>query len=103
MIDELSASLRDEQIVVLCQLTIGELRTYVRKENGRMSGSPHDDRVISLALANQMLKYVYLPEYMPDRTPPKNSLMWWEQFISREEPPGRIPIGSHNVRKAAQI
>jgi len=103
MIDELSAALRDEQIVVLCQLTIGELRTYVRKENGRMSGSPHDDRVISLALANQMLKYVYLPEYMPDRTPPKNSLIWWEQFISREEPPGRVPIGSHNVRKAAQI
>ena len=29
-----------------------------------MSGSPYDDRVMALALANQMRKYAYEPEYM---------------------------------------
>ena len=98
-IDELSAAIRDEGVIILCAKTLGELRTFVRKENGRMSGSPHDDRIISLAIANQMLKYVWLPEYRGDVSLPKNSLMWWEQHLFSGQGENRMFLGSHNVRK----
>lgn len=98
-IDELSASLRDEDVVLHCYRTIGELRTYVRKDNGRMTGSPHDDRVMSLAITVQMLKYVWLPEYRGSQLVPKNSLAWWEQHLFAESGSGKVPIGAFNVRK----
>jgi hypothetical protein len=97
-IDELSAGLRDEAIIVLCARTIAELRTYVRKENGKMAGSPHDDRTMSLAIAVQMIKYVWLPEYRSDTTVPTNSLLWWEQHIMHDVGDNRVPLGAHNVR-----
>ena len=64
-IDELSAHLRDGVLDLKCEYTIAELKTFVRDDNGSTHGSPHDDRVMSLAIANQMLKYVWLPEYSP--------------------------------------
>jgi len=103
MIDELAAAIREESLEILCSMTIGELRTYVRKDNGRMTGSPHDDRVISLAIANQMLKYVWLPEYDAGTPIPTNSLIWWEQFLMTEESPGRVPISSYNVRNRSNM
>jgi hypothetical protein len=103
MIDELSAAMRNEDLDVCCEYTIGELRTFVRKENGRMQGSPHDDRVISLAIANQMLKFVWLPEYSVGETIPRNSLVWWEQFLQKPEVPKNQPIGAYNVRHGAGI
>jgi hypothetical protein len=63
--DELNANIRDGVIEIRCEYTIQELKTFVRDDNGSMHGSPHDDRVMSLAIANQMLKYVWLPEYSP--------------------------------------
>lgn len=99
MIDELNANIRDGGLVIMDEKTIAELRTFVRKENGRMAGSPHDDRTISLAIANQMLKYVWLPEYRGDVSVPKNSLMWWEQHMFSPQGDGKVFIGSHNVRK----
>ena len=101
MIDELAAAIRNEDIDICCEFTLGELRTFVRKENGKMTGSPHDDRVISLAIANQMLKYVYLPEYYVGENIPRNSLAWWEQFLVSDKPPAAQPIGAYNVRHGA--
>jgi hypothetical protein len=98
-IDELTAALRDSAIELLCEETIGELRTFVRKDNGRMVGSPYDDRTISLAIAVQMLKYVWLPEYRADQSPPKNSVLWWEKHLFSEQGEGKMFIGAHNVRK----
>lgn len=103
MIDELSAAVRSEDLDICCEHTIGELRTFVRKENGKMSGSPHDDRVISLAIANQMLKFVWLPEYYIGENIPRNTLAWWEQFIIRDEAPKNQPLGAYNVRHGAGI
>jgi hypothetical protein len=97
-IDELSAAMRTDTIQIYDRQTIAELRTFVRKENGKMNGSPHDDRVISLAIANQMLKYVWLPEYRPVDKPPQNSLMWWEKHIIGGRTAKKTPIGAHNVR-----
>jgi hypothetical protein len=101
-IDELVAAIRNEDIIIYCYKTIGELRTFVRKDNGKMAGSPHDDRTMSLAITNQMLKYVWLPEYRGDTNVPKNSLLWWEQHLFSEVGEGKIPIGAHNVRSTTQ-
>jgi hypothetical protein len=101
-IDELSAALRNDDLTVYDFKTIAELRTYVRKDNGKTSGSPHDDRTISLAIANQMLKYVWLPEFRGDTVVPANSLIWWEQHLMHDVGEGKIPIGAHNIRSSTR-
>jgi len=98
-IDELAAAIRDHEITIEDERTIQELITFVRNPNGRMNGSPHDDRVMSLAIGWQMLKYVWLPEYRAEVAAPKYSLNWFEKFlISEEEPFKRVPLGAHNTR-----
>lgn len=103
MIDELVAAVRNGDIEVFCERTLAELRTFVRKPNGRMVGSPYDDRTISLAIGTQMLKYVWLPEYQNPQKVPKNSLMWWESQIMGTQTLEKIPIGSHNIRNHRRI
>lgn len=98
-VDELNGNIRDMVIYIACKQTLAELKTFVRESNGRTHGSPYDDRVMSLAIANQMLKYVWLPEYRPNMAPRKNSFTWWEQFVPKAKPGVRTPIGAHNVRK----
>ena len=66
MIDELSSALRNFELTIYDRHTLAELRTFVRNERGGMSGSPYDDRVMALALANQMRKYAHEPEYVED-------------------------------------
>lgn len=51
LINRLVSGLREGEVWVVDEATLAELRTYRRDERGRMSGSPYDDRVISLALA----------------------------------------------------
>jgi hypothetical protein len=96
-IDELNAALRDDAVVLLDFKSIAELRSFVREANGKMKGSPHDDRVMSLAISNQMMKYVWLPEYRVDSEPRKNSFDWWAKFIVSAPKPKNPPIGSYNV------
>ena len=96
-IDELNAALRNNEIALCCERTIAELRTFVREANGKMHGSPHDDRVISLAIANQMLKHVFLPEYQQPKAAPPLSLSWFEQFLVKRVDP-KLPIGAFNSR-----
>lgn len=101
-IDELSAALRNDDLTVYDFKTIAELKTYVRKDNGKTSGSPHDDRTISLAIANQMLKYVWLPEYRGDTIVPANSFLWWEQHLMNDVGDGKTPIGAYNIRSSTR-
>lgn len=63
-IDSLRDSLRDG-LFVPDGPTIEELRTFSRNENGKMSGSPFDDHVMALAIANMMVEHVYTGEYSP--------------------------------------
>jgi hypothetical protein len=98
-IDELNAGIRDSSIHIYDKNTIAELRTFVREASGKMHGSPHDDRVMSLAITNQMMKYVWLPEYRVDAEPIRNTLGWWEKFLVREQQEVRTPIGAFNVRE----
>jgi hypothetical protein len=96
-IDELNAGIRDQILDLRCEHTIAEMRTFVRESSGKTHGSPHDDRVMSLAIANQMLKYIWLPEYQISQEPPKNSLGWWGNHISSKREP-KFVMGSFSSR-----
>ena len=100
-IDELAGSIRDEDIFIFDERTIAELKTYVRDPNGKMHGSPHDDRVMSLAIAHQMLKFVWLPEYRAEVPPPKYSLSWFERFVIHGDDVLKpVPLGAYNARRS---
>jgi hypothetical protein len=98
MIDELGKELRDGGLDVVCPETVAELRVFVREGDGKMHGSPHDDRVISLAIANQMRKYAFLPEYRADTKPGPGTFGWFERTMFANEKRGRQPIGATAVR-----
>jgi hypothetical protein len=54
---------------------------------------------MSLAITHQMLKYVWLPEYVPEAPVPKFSLKWWDRMIDMDGAESkRVPIGAHAVR-----
>jgi hypothetical protein len=95
-VDELNAAIRDGVIEIRCENTIAELKTYVRDDNGSMHGSPHDDCVMSLAIANQMLKFVWLSEYRPKPEKTPYSIGWFADRITRE-PVEKFIIGAFNV------
>jgi len=96
-IDELNASIRDGEVEIRCEYTIAELKTFVRDDNGSTHGSPHDDRVMSLAIARQMLKYVWLSEYRPSSEKPFGTLDWFASKIEKPKPEKERPlIGENN-------
>jgi hypothetical protein len=98
MIDELGRAIREQDIFLRCAGTLGELRTYVRDEKGSMGGSPHDDRVMSLAIANQMLGYAYAPEYKEERDD-YWTIDWWSNLSSNGEVASEDwVIGSNSLR-----
>ena len=99
MIDDLSMALRNSELILKDQHTIAELRTFVRNERGSMSGSPHDDRVMALALANQMRKYAFIPEYV-QQVDDTWTFNWWMREASKKEPVSDT-IGMNTVRGTA--
>lgn len=96
-IDELNQGLRDGDLALSDARTVAELRTYVRDERGKMSGSPHDDRVMSLAIAYQGLKYVHNREYVEEEKITPGSLEWHFQRLMPEKVEEERPIGAFAV------
>ena len=96
MIDDLGMALKNEELVIRDEYTLQELRTFVRNERGSMSGSPHDDRVMALALANQMRKYAFIPEYVQE-VDDTWTFDWWRRQIPKNAPITDT-IGLNNVR-----
>ena len=109
MIDELGMELRNLQlgpdghtvvsgILLQHAPTIRELITYVRDEKGQMSGSPFDDRVISLAIANQMRKFANAPRHTKHFNT-EGTFDWW---VKNQLPSERVTrvrrMGATNVR-----
>ena len=99
MIDELAKSIRDESLDLRCAGALGEMRTYVRDERGAMGGSPHDDRVMALAIANQMIGFAFAPEYKEESND-YWTVNWWANL----QPGGETfdsewKIGAHSVRR----
>lgn len=96
MIDDLVRVVRENELRIPCAATISEMRTYVRDEKGKMHGSPFDDRVISLSIAQQMVAFNAAPvEDEPEA--PYWSFEWFRKLAEEAEEPGRM--GSHNVRQ----
>lgn len=81
--------------------TTQELRTFVRDGQGRMRGSPHDDRVMSLAIALQMLKHVHLREYQVKQEPPPGTMGYFDRWIEQHSRKFISHIGQHSVRNIA--
>jgi|TARA_Y100000758_G_C15777589_1_gene322035 hypothetical protein len=97
MIDELSSALRNDEICLYDKHTIAELRTFVRNERGSMSGSPYDDRVMSLALANQMRKYAHAPEYV-EKEDDYWTVNWFARLASGVPAAAGTRIGGNTLR-----
>jgi len=105
MIDELARDLRSNLDLPDTE-TIGELLTYVRDDKGQMSGSPFDDQVISLAIANQMRAYARTSE----RLDKPNNYWTFDYFMGKVLAPEhggkRKVLGVNNRRsgtKAASL
>tara|TARA_R100001082_G_scaffold110591_1_gene90944 strand:- start:3137 stop:3805 length:669 start_codon:yes stop_codon:yes gene_type:complete len=96
MIDDLAKALKNDELVLHCESTIAELRTFVRNERGSMNGSPYDDRVMALALANQMRKYAYVPEFVQNMDD-TGTFDWWMRQIPKSSPQSDV-IGQHLSR-----
>lgn len=97
-IDELNGLLRDGDLTLHCQATITELRTFQRDERGRMAGRPHDDRVMSLAIAAQGLQYVHLKQYQPQKGMEVGSIEWHFQQINPKRMNAEEPrVGAYSV------
>jgi hypothetical protein len=107
MIDELNAALREGACVLWDVETVAELRTFVRDDAGKLTGSPFDDRTISLAITNQMCKHVWLKQYEPEREPGPGTMGWYERQLYGDDVFAKIsprrydtpePIGKQWVR-----
>jgi len=81
-VDELGAWLRDVENIPHSK-TLSELRTFTRAANGRMSGSPHDDCVMSLGIAVQGLKFARTERHVSEGDPArvKGSFAWYEKKL----------------------
>jgi hypothetical protein len=71
IIEALNSALRDDTIVIHDAETLAELRSYIREYTTgggvKMHGSPHDDRVMSLAIAWEMVSHqTDYPEVDPE-------------------------------------
>ena len=98
MIDELAKAMRDE-LLVEDERTLGEMQTFVRDADGKMHGSPFDDMVISLAIANQMRKHSFQPEYAaPDDD--YMTMGWLVRSLDDEERRSRIGVVGANSRRS---
>jgi len=97
-IDELNANIRDGALQLRCEYTLAELKTFVRDDNGSTHGSPHDDRVMSLAIANQMLKYAWLPEYRKKTDKAFGTLDFFAEHINKPKKE-KFVLGNFNVSK----
>lgn len=86
IIDGLQAWLRDVDNIPHRQ-TLNELRTFTRGATGRMSGSPHDDCVMALAIAVQGLQYarVERPRADVDASRVKGSFAWYEKVLDAKD------------------
>jgi hypothetical protein len=92
-IDELNKAIRDESMKLYDKETIAEMRAFTRDSNGRMSGSPHDDRVMSLAICNQGSKYVFLRKYQPEKPMVVGSMDWHMRQSRAETTPSVSYVG----------
>ncbi|MDQ3222790.1 MAG: terminase family protein [Gemmatimonadota bacterium] len=97
IISDLGQMLREGSLALEDGPTLAELRTYVRDAQGATHGSPHDDRVVSLAIAVHMLQFAHV-SFTPQETgPPPGSFDWFAEQMD-ETSAAPMVIGQHNQR-----
>jgi len=87
-------ALREQTVRIHSEKAYQELKTFVRDEKGQAHGSPHDDRVIALAIMNQMRKHATAPDNFEKKSD-YWTLDWFarladEQRVSAEDFIGRF-------------
>jgi len=98
LIDDLGMALRAGELQIFDRYTLAELRTFVRSSRGSMNGSPHDDRVMALALANEMRQYAFMPEYSPE-VDDYWTVDWFRRMVMKDDSPeNQLRIGVSTVR-----
>ncbi len=100
IIDGLVTALRGD-LAVPDEHTIAELLTYVRDEKGLTSGSPHDDRVMALAITWQMAPHVRKTEAQEAKDYYWTAQYFLDKLLNPESPDGYVPIGTYNKRRVA--
>jgi hypothetical protein len=80
--------------------TIDELKRYVREADGKMHGSPFDDCVMALAVANQMRAFAFTSDWAQPAVDPWSGAGWLEWADARAAGgTTEFLIGAHNVRR----
>lgn len=107
MIDELITALRplsdgEYDLRLWDDETVGELKTFIRNPDGSMNGSPFDDQVISLAIANQMRKHSWTQAVETEVGPAWGTGDWWAKQIRNDEAPS-WQIGTHSTRGQSRL
>ncbi len=101
-VDEEGRPIWEGGLAVRDTMTLSEMKLFVREPDGKtMHGSPYDDRVMSLAIAVEMTKFVHSPQYKVGRTDQWGTLDWWAE--QAQSPPGADgwTIGGMSTRKSA--
>lgn len=107
-IEGLGAALRDGTIDIRDEFTLAELRTYIREytTGGQVKthGSPHDDRVMALAIAVQMLDYTFIGKEVEQRDD-RYTFDWWVNKAKTAERAAEDvqPLGGTNVRHGTRM
>jgi hypothetical protein len=100
IIDGLGAVIREERLGLYCRGTIQELKTFVREGDGKMHGSPYDDRTMSLAIGVHMLQFAFLDEYKPKEEYAQGTFGWWEKLLYKTEKKAEsVVVGAHSSRR----
>jgi hypothetical protein len=84
-------------------VTVNEMLTYVRDDNGKMSGSPFDDSVMAMAIAVEMLNHATERTYRTSKRAPRGSYEWYEKTADKEQDVRwrlKNLVGTLNTRKA---
>jgi len=101
VMSELSAAIREDDLILHDAETIMELKTFVR-DGKKMNGSPHDDRVMALALANEGRRWVYSEEYrVPEEKPGPGTIGYFIRQLDRAakgNQPKKPKVGAFNGR-----
>jgi hypothetical protein len=103
MIEDLDKAIRDGSLTLYGAETVAELLTYVRDDRGRMSGSPHDDRVMALGIAVQMLGFAHSSDFNKPEDRPRWSRDWWSEQARSANKPKVFVLGANNQRSGVRL
>lgn len=101
IISALDEAIRTDSLVIREEETYTELKGYVRDERGHTNGSPFDDRVIALALAQHGRAFMHLREHGDLAAESDYMTFAWWRRQGEPEPTGMV-VGA-NARRRTPI